>query len=130
MNASQIELGPGAGNYGGQLLQSGVVDQQRICDFQEYEYSVKSAVIEENEKIVMKGARTNNLKNIDVSIPLQKMICVIGVSGSGKSSLVSKTLYPAIVMNLRISDNHNYFIYGDKPFFWLGDTMAKLLTML
>lgn len=91
-----IEIGPGAGNYGGQLLYSGKGEQQMFCDAKDYEYSVKRAVIEENEKIVLKGARTNNLKNIDVSIPLKKMVCVVGVSGSGKSSLVSKTLYPAI----------------------------------
>lgn len=48
----------------------------------------------------MKGARTNNLKNIDISIPLRKLVCVIGVSGSGKSSLVSRTLYLAIAKAL------------------------------
>jgi len=49
---------------------------------------------------MLKGARTNNLKNIDVSMPLNKLTCVIGVSGSGKSSLISKTLYPAIAKKL------------------------------
>ncbi len=91
-----IEIGPGAGNYGGRLLYSGIGEQQMSYDTRDYEYTVKSAAIEENEKILLKGARTNNLKNIDVSIPLRKMVCVVGVSGSGKSSLVSKTLYPAI----------------------------------
>lgn len=95
-----IEIGPGAGQYGGQLLSADMVEQNRTYEIKDYEYSVKSAVIEENEKIVLKGARTNNLKNIEVSIPLNKFICVIGVSGSGKSSLVSRTLYHAIMKAL------------------------------
>ena len=95
-----IEMGPGAGQYGGQLLSASTVEHDRICENKGYDYSVKSAVIDENEKIVLRGARTNNLKNIEVSIPLNKFTCVIGVSGSGKSSLVSRTLYPAIVKAL------------------------------
>ncbi|QNU66208.1 SAM-dependent methyltransferase [Ruminiclostridium herbifermentans] len=98
-----IEIGPGAGNYGGQLLYSGMGEQQMFYDAKNYEYSVKSAAVEEDEKILLKGARTNNLKSIDISIPLKKMVCVIGVSGSGKSSLVSKTLYPAILKALGMS---------------------------
>lgn len=95
-----IEIGPGAGQYGGQLLSADMVEQNRIHEIEDYEYSVKSADIEENKKIVLKGARANNLKNIEVSIPLNKFVCVIGVSGSGKSSLISKTLFPAIVKAL------------------------------
>ncbi|MDD3168732.1 MAG: ATP-binding cassette domain-containing protein [Eubacteriales bacterium] len=95
-----IEIGPGAGQYGGQLLSADIVEQNRTYELKDYGYPVKSAVIEENKKIVLKGARTNNLKNIEVSIPLNKFACVIGVSGSGKSSLVSKTLYPAIMKAL------------------------------
>ncbi|MGF7142010.1 excinuclease ABC A subunit [Anaerotaenia torta] len=95
-----IEIGPGAGQYGGQLLSADMVEQNRIHEIEDYEYSVRSADIEENKKIVLKGARANNLKNIEVSIPLNKFVCVIGVSGSGKSSLISKTLFPAIVKAL------------------------------
>lgn len=92
-----IEIGPGAGHYGGQLLSADAVEQNRIYVIDDYDYPVKNDVIEAHEKLVLKGARTNNLKNIEVSIPLSKFDCVIGVSGSGKSSLISKTLYPAIV---------------------------------
>lgn len=95
-----IEIGPGAGKYGGQLLSAGTVEHCTAYETDDYEYDLKSAVIEENAKIVLKGAKTNNLKNIDVSIPINKLVCVMGVSGSGKSSLVSKTLYPAIVKAL------------------------------
>lgn len=91
-----IEIGPGAGKYGGQLVSAGMVEQHVTYDIKDYEYPVRSSAIEDKEKILLKGVRTNNLKNIDVSIPLNKLVCVIGVSGSGKSSLVSKTLYPAI----------------------------------
>ena len=45
------------------------------------------------DKIIVKGARANNLKNIDVEIPLGKFVCVTGVSGSGKSSLINEILY-------------------------------------
>jgi len=95
-----IELGSGAGSYGGQLLRSDMVEKNMRYDVRDYEYSVKSTSIDENDKIVLKGARANNLKKIDVSIPLRKLVCVIGVSGSGKSSLISRTLYPAIAKAL------------------------------
>ncbi len=95
-----IEIGPGAGHYGGQLLRADQAEQKGTYEACDYEYYVKSTTIEENDKIVLKGARTNNLKNLEVSIPLKKLICVIGVSGSGKSSLISKTLYPALAQTL------------------------------
>lgn len=95
-----IEIGPGAGKYGGWLLNAGTVEKCISHETDNYEYELKCAAIDENAKIVLKGARTNNLKNIDVTIPLNKLVCVIGVSGSGKSSLVSKTLYPAIAKSL------------------------------
>lgn len=92
-----IEIGPGAGHYGGQLLRAEMVEQGRTYVINDYGYSVKSNDIEAYEKLVLKGVTTNNLKNVEVSLPLSKFICVIGVSGSGKSSLISKTLYPAIM---------------------------------
>ena len=58
--------------------------------------------------IEIKKAHHNNLKNIDVSIPIGALTCVTGVSGSGKSSLVSKTLYPAIQKHLSESTIYEY----------------------
>lgn len=95
-----IEIGPGAGRYGGHVLSAGPVDKAVIYDIKGYEYPVEDTDIEDNAKITLKGARTNNLKNIDISIPLNKLTCVVGVSGSGKSSLASKTLYPAVAKAL------------------------------
>ncbi len=91
-----IEIGPGAGHYGGRLIHAGMVEHSNKCIPDSHSYTTSSAVIDAKEKLVLKGACTNNLKNINVSIPLGKFVCVVGVSGSGKSSFVAKTLYPAI----------------------------------
>lgn len=111
-----IEIGPGAGRYGGQLLRAEKVECQGIKtekekkEVSEFEYLLESDFFDENKKLTLKGARTNNLKNIDISIPLASFVCVIGVSGSGKSSLISQTLYPAImkVLGRRIDADGEY----------------------
>lgn len=95
-----VEIGPGAGHYGGQLLRAEAVEHQEPVELNGFEYRVREAEEEQFEKVVLQGARTNNLKNVSVTIPLSSIICVIGVSGSGKSSLISKTLYPAIQKEL------------------------------
>lgn len=95
-----IEIGPGAGHYGGKLLSAGLIDKILPSFSNNADYTIK--ISEENnfQKLILKGARTNNLKNVDVSIPISKFTCVIGVSGSGKSSLISKTLFPAVLKEL------------------------------
>ncbi len=95
-----IEIGPSAGHYGGQLLRAGMARQNEAFAIETYDYSVRKAHLTADEKLVLKGARTNNLKNIEVSFPLSKFICVLGVSGSGKSSLIAETLYPAVMKEL------------------------------
>ena len=95
-----IEIGPGAGHYGGQLLRADKVEHDRTPVIKDYDYSITCTGIETHEKLVLKGASTNNLKNVEITIPLSKFVCVIGVSGSGKSSLIAKTLYPAIMRAL------------------------------
>ncbi len=100
-----IEIGPGAGHYGGRLLRAKAVEtpvMEQTVGIEVLEQVVKTEQASgmADEVIVMTGARTNNLKNIDISIPLSRFICVIGVSGSGKSSLISKTLYPAVMKEL------------------------------
>ncbi len=98
-----IDLGPGAGEHGGFLVSSGnpaSVNGRSLT--MEYLRGVKKIEIPRQrregngESLTVAGASGNNLKKIDVSIPLGKFICVTGVSGSGKSSLINETLYPEL----------------------------------
>lgn len=96
-----IDIGPGAGIYGGELVAQGTVDEIKACPESitgQYLSGEKSIKVprtrrEGNGKfITIKGAAENNLKHIDVDIPLGKLVCVTGVSGSGKSSLINEIL--------------------------------------
>jgi excinuclease ABC A subunit len=103
-----IQMGPKAGRYGGEIvLQEGGIEIQKSLDsknidgFDTLEIVDNDKITWENESnIIIRGAKCNNLKNIDVTIPKGKMVAVIGVSGSGKSSLISKTLYPHLLDSL------------------------------
>lgn len=97
-----VDIGPGAGIYGGELVAQGTVEDIMKCKESltgQYLSGAKKIFVPKErregngEKLVIKGARQNNLKNIDVDIPLGKFVCVTGVSGSGKSSLVNEILY-------------------------------------
>ena len=97
-----VDIGPGAGIYGGELVAQGTVKDIMKCKESltgQYLSGEKKIFVPRErregngEKLVIKGARQNNLKNIDVDIPLGKFVCVTGVSGSGKSSLVNEILY-------------------------------------
>ena len=99
-----IDVGPMAGRKGGEIVFQGKFSdmlKQHTLSSQylngELCIEVPSARREGNGKhIVLHGARGNNLKNVDVSFPLGKLICITGVSGSGKSSLVNDTLHPIL----------------------------------
>ncbi|MCK9266670.1 excinuclease ABC subunit UvrA [bacterium] len=100
-----VDLGPGAGRYGGEIVAKGTVNEilknpNSITGkylSQKLKISVPTKRRSGNEKFLhILGAKHNNLKNIDVKIPLGMFVCVTGVSGSGKSSLVEDILYKGL----------------------------------
>lgn len=99
-----IDMGPHAGRHGGEVVFSGTPAQMLQTNTMTSAYLNGTKSIEIPEKLrdgngkmlVLKGAKGNNLKNIDVTFPLGKMICITGVSGSGKSTLINETLQPIL----------------------------------
>ena len=100
-----IDIGPGAGQYGGQVVCAGTYDEICACeDSVTGRYLSGKEIIPvpgkrrqgNGKSLVIRGAAENNLKNIDVEFPLGKFVCVTGVSGSGKSSLVNEILYKTV----------------------------------
>ena len=116
MNAADqvIDIGPEAGTLGGQIIAQGPLKKVLKSDGLTAAYLNGTKKIEvpkkrrtSKKKIEIKGAREQNLKNIDLEIPLGVLTVVSGVSGSGKSSLVKKILYPALL--------RHFDIYSEKP---------------
>lgn len=113
-----VDIGPGAGEHGGKVVACGTPEE-----IMESHESVTGQYISRRETIpipqtrrsgngeslIIRGARQNNLKNIDVEIPLGKFICVTGVSGSGKSSLINEILYKGLSGKL----NNKFTFAGD-----------------
>ena len=111
-----IDLGPGAGEHGGHVVATGTVEE-----VSEHPDSITGQYLSSRKKIpmpeerrpgnggelVVKGARENNLKDVDLSIPMGMLVCITGVSGSGKSSLIYEVLYKRLAQ----------LLYGarDKP---------------
>jgi len=97
-----IDMGPGAGKDGGEIIAAGTLQDIMDCAQSitgQYLSRAKQIPLPaerrsgSGQELVIKGARENNLKDIDVYIPLNKFVCVTGVSGSGKSSLINEVLY-------------------------------------
>ena len=104
-----IDLGPGAGEHGGHVVATGTVEE-----VSEHPDSITGQYLSSRKKIplpeerrtgnggelVVKGARENNLKDVDLSIPMGMLVCITGVSGSGKSSLIYEVLYKRLAQML------------------------------
>ena len=100
-----VDVGPGAGVNGGRIVCAGSVDDICACSESvtgQYLSGKKKIPVPETRRagsgrfLRIRGAKENNLKNIDVDIPLGKLVCVTGVSGSGKSSLINEILYKTL----------------------------------
>jgi excinuclease ABC subunit A len=109
-----IDIGPEAGTFGGEVVAQGTYTEILQSDSLTAKYLNGEMEIEvpkkrrtSKNKITISGARQNNLKNIDVTFPLNVFTAVTGVSGSGKSTLVKKILYPALMREIGG--------YGEKP---------------
>jgi excinuclease ABC subunit A len=105
-----IDMGPGAGNLGGRIVSVGapedVMDDsdsltgRYLCDKTSIPVPEKRRKTSKTRSLVIQGAATHNLQGVDARIPLGALVCVTGVSGSGKSSLINETLAPALIRRL------------------------------
>ena len=108
-----VDLGPGAGIHGGEVVAKGSYSKIKENDYVTAAYLNGSKKIQIPKKrrngngksLKIEGASGNNLKNIDIQIPLGLLCCITGVSGSGKSTLINETLYPIL---------NKYFFRGEK----------------
>ncbi|MDR3119560.1 MAG: excinuclease ABC subunit UvrA [Mediterranea sp.] len=115
-----IDLGPKAGRLGGEVVFQGTPQQMLKTDTLTSQYLNGRKTIEvpaqrragNGKSLWLRGAKGNNLKNVDVEFPLGKLICVTGVSGSGKSSLVSGTLLP--ILSKKLHHSHQYPLAYDS----------------
>ncbi|WP_312138406.1 excinuclease ABC subunit UvrA [Sphingobacterium sp.] len=110
-----IDMGPAAGLYGGKVVAEGTAEDILKADSLTAAYlnGKKEVTVPEKRRegnghsLSLKGATGHNLKNVDIDIPLGKLVLVTGVSGSGKSSIITNTLYPIL--------NHHFFRAKAKP---------------
>ncbi|TWO70561.1 excinuclease ABC subunit A [Caenimonas sedimenti] len=101
-----IDMGPGPGERGGQIVFDGTTNDLRHADTLTGAYlgarkhvgmGFKRAVTDATPRLVLEGAREHNLRDVSIEFPLQRLVCVTGVSGSGKSSLIQDILAPALL---------------------------------
>lgn len=126
-----IEMGPKAGVHGGEIVFSGTIDEllknkksitaQYLNGLKKIEISPKAVDFETCEKITIKNANLNNLKNIEVTIPLGHLVGVCGVSGSGKSTLIMEVLTESIKQHLDNTPTNLCELTGTIPNFEIID---------
>jgi excinuclease ABC subunit A len=105
-----VDIGPGAGEHGGHIVAEGTpkmiakhpksLTGQYISGRKEIKYKNKRVLPRTLKWLELKGAKGNNLKNVDLKLPIGLLTCITGVSGSGKSSLINDTLYRAVAYHL------------------------------
>lgn len=114
-----VDVGPGAGIHGGEIICVGDVEKIKACEQSitgQYLSGKRCVPVPEKRRkgngkfLEIRGAKQNNLKNVNVKIPLGEFVCVTGVSGSGKSSLINEILYKTLARELNgaktVSGNH------------------------
>lgn len=110
-----VDVGPGAGKHGGKIVAAGTPSEMLNCSTLTCKYLTGELKIPIPQKrrlvngkyLSIEGATGNNLKNVNLQIPLGLFICITGVSGSGKSSLINETLYPIL--------SHHFYRSDKKP---------------
>ncbi len=110
-----VDIGPGAGVHGGEIVAIGSIDDilsskdsitgQFLSGTRQIDVPEERHAFDEEKILLLKGARGNNLQEVDLTIPLGLMTCVTGVSGSGKSTLINHTLYPIAARELNGATN-------------------------
>lgn len=104
-----VDVGPGAGIHGGEIICVGDVEKIKACEQSitgQYLSGKRCVPVPEKRRkgngkfLEIRGAKQNNLKNVNVKIPLGELVCVTGVSGSGKSSLINEILYKTLAREL------------------------------
>jgi len=127
-----IDMGPGPGERGGQIVFDGAPDDARQADTLTGAYlgarkqvgiGQRRIVNDATPKLILEGVREHNLKNLSVTLPLQRLVVVTGVSGSGKSTLVQDVLYPALARHFgkatESPGEHDRLLGAD----WLSDAV-------
>ncbi len=127
-----LDMGPGPGERGGNIVFDGPPQQLRSADTLTGAYlagrkqvglGLRRLVAENTPRLVLEGVREHNLKNLHIEIPLQRLVCITGVSGSGKSSLVQDVLAPALMRHFGRSTEtpglHDRLLGAD----YLGDVV-------
>ena len=127
-----IDMGPGPGERGGQIVFDGTPDEARSADTLTGAYlgarksvglGFSRLVEASTPRLVLEGAREHNLRNLTIEFPLQRLVCITGVSGSGKSSLIQDVLYPALARHFGKATEspgaHDQLLGAD----WLADAV-------
>ncbi|MDF2589148.1 MAG: uvrA1 [Anaerocolumna sp.] len=129
-----VEIGPGPGIHGGNVVASGTLD-----DIMNEDASITGRYLSGKAKIIVpkqrrflddtfisiQGARENNLKNVDIDIPLGVFVCITGVSGSGKSSLINEILYK----QLKIDKSGARIVAGEHDFLFGADLINNVINI-